>query len=166
MRTAREKGGALELMDDVQTASRRAHGVTVDLVEYVIITVPDARSVPVVVSALGELVADAVVRVLDAVVVERDELGGVSFVELSELEDGLPVRDLLGTVGAILSEHDLLLASVAVRPGAAAVVIVEEDRWAERLSLAAGSVGGRIAGGERIPSARVASALAAIGIEG
>ena len=70
------------------------------------------------------------------------------------------IRHLPVTVGAMLSEHDLELAALALRPGSAAVIVVTEDRWATPLSVAARRAGGQILAGERIPAARVATALA------
>ena len=70
------------------------------------------------------------------------------------------LRDVEGEIGGLLSEQDVQVAGLALRPGTAGLVIVTEDRWAEPLSLAARGAGGRIVGGERIPPRRVTDALA------
>ena len=69
------------------------------------------------------------------------------------------LRDVDGEVGGMLSQHDIELASLALRPGTAGIVLVTEDRWAEPLSVAAQRAGGQILGGERIPASRVESVL-------
>jgi hypothetical protein len=60
----------------------------------------------------------------------------------------------------MLNDHDVELASRALRPGITAVVVVVEDRWAASLSAAARSAGGQIVAGDRIPPRRVEAALA------
>ena len=60
---------------------------------------------------------------------------------------------------ACSATHDIELASLALRPATAGIVLVTEDRWAESLSVAARRAGGRILGGERIPASRVETVL-------
>jgi hypothetical protein len=60
----------------------------------------------------------------------------------------------------MLTDHDVALASIALRPGTTGIVVVTEDRWAESLSGAAQGAGGQIIAGERIPPPRVEGALA------
>ena len=59
--------------------------------------------------------------------------------------------DVDGEVGGLLSEDDVILAGSTLPPGASALVVVVEDRWASLLADAARQSGGRILGGERIP---------------
>ena len=131
--------------------------VTTDLVEYVIVAVRDADSLSVVADALAGLVGASTIRILDLVVVVKDSDGAVTALEPESIPS---LRDLPVTLGDMLSEHDIQLASVAIDPDRAAVVLVTEDRWAEPLSVAARRAGGQIIAGERIPSSRVASVLA------
>ena len=70
------------------------------------------------------------------------------------------LADVEGQVGRLLSDNDLAMASVALRPGTAGVIVVSEDHWAEPLSLAARKAGGQIVGGERVPPSRVEAVLA------
>jgi hypothetical protein len=69
-----------------------------------------------------------------------------------------PLRGL--AFDRMLSEHDIGLAALALRPGTAGMVLVTEDRWATPLSRAAQRAGGQIVGGERIPASRIETALA------
>jgi hypothetical protein len=135
-------------------------GVATDLVEYFIIAVPDLDSLALLAPALVELVQRATIRILDVVVVVKDVAGSVTPLELDVVDTMAALRGLESDLGGMLSEHDIELASVAVRPGSAGVIVVTEDRWAEPLSVAARLVGGHIVAGERIPASRVESALA------
>jgi hypothetical protein len=134
--------------------------VCTDLVEYVIIAVPAVDSLGELAPALADLVQLAAIRLLDVVVLVKDVDGAVTALELDAVESMAAIRRLDGDVGGMLSEHDITLASTALRPGTAGVVLVTEDRWAEPLSAAVHRAGGRIVAGERVPAARVESVLA------
>jgi hypothetical protein len=145
---------------DASKPADRSHKVTSDLVEYVIVAVPDQDSLATVVPALAELVQTAKIRILDLVVLLRDDAGAVTVREFEAVESMAALRRVEGEVGGLLSERDIALASIALRPGTAGIVLVTEDRWAEPLSAAARRAGGQIIAGERIPPPRVEGALA------
>jgi hypothetical protein len=136
-----------------------ADPVLPDLVEYLIVSVPALGSLELIVPALRDLVERAAIRILDLIVLVKDDQGVVRALEPDEVEP-------LGTLRAVpsgvtlLSEHDIGWASMALRAGTAALVLVTEGRWAEPLSTAAQRAGGQIIAGERIPAARVESVLA------
>jgi hypothetical protein len=126
-----------------------------DLVEYVVITVPEPASAAGVATALKQLVESRQIRILDIVGV-RTGLGGVVTAVEPELVSGLEALDNVdGEVGGPLSEDDLALASGALHPGTSALTVVVEDRWALQLADAARQGGGRMIGGERIPRHRL-----------
>ena len=131
--------------------------VATDLVEYLIVAAPDAGSLSVVGVGLAELVRSSAIRILDLVLLVKDADGVVAAIDPQSVD---AIRDLPVEVGSMLSEHDVELAALALRPSSAAVVLVSEDRWAQPLSVAAQRAGGQILAGERIPAARVESALA------
>jgi hypothetical protein len=128
------------------------------LVEYLVVAFPDRAALDAVVPALANLVRSERIRVLDIVVLVRDPDGGVEVVEAAEVGSLAPVVALEGSVG-LMSENDLHLASQAVRPGEAGLVLVAEDRWAEELSAAVDRAGGQIVAGERVPWRRVEAVL-------
>jgi hypothetical protein len=137
------------------------HGddVVTDLVEYLIVGVATLDALAALVPALAELATSGVIRVLDLAAVTRHRDGTVEVLEVEAVESLAELAEVDGQVGALLSEHDLAMASVAIEPGTAAIVVVTEDRWAAPLSAAARLAGGRIVGGERIPPARVVAVL-------
>ena len=120
---------------------------------------PDLGALASLVPALVELVETARIRILDLVALEKDADGAVAALELDAVDSMAALRDVDGEVGGMLSQHDIELASLALRPGTAGIVLVTEDRWAQPLSVAAQRAGGRILGGERIPASRVESVL-------
>jgi hypothetical protein len=130
-------------------------GIVDDLVAYLVIVVPDPDALSTVVPALITLVEQATIRILDLVVLVRQDDGAVVTLELEAVEALAPLRGVDVEVGAMLSDHDLELVSEALQPGSAGVVLVTEDRWAEPLATAVRTAGGHILGGERIAARRV-----------
>jgi Family of unknown function (DUF6325) len=133
--------------------------IRTDLVEYMIVVVPNEDALGPVGSALAKLVEKAKIRILDLVVLAREANGAVTVLELEAIESMASLRSLDIEVGGMLSEHDLELAALALKPGMPGVVLVSEDLWAKSLSTAAHRAGGQIIAGERIPAARVEAAL-------
>jgi hypothetical protein len=133
--------------------------VATDLVAYVVVVVPNVGSLAHVAPALAGLAESAMIRILDLVVVVRDTAGAVDVLEPGTVESMAVLADLDGDAGGLLSDHDIELASHALRPGTVGVVLVAEDRWAEPLSAAVRGAGGQIVAGERIPASRVEAAL-------
>jgi hypothetical protein len=131
--------------------------VSPDLVEYLIVSVPDLEALSGVGQALAGLADDGTVRILDLVIVERGADGTVTVVEPSLVA---AVATLGVTASGLLCQHDIELAALAVQPGTVGLVVVTEDRWARPLSAAARNAGGRIVAGDRIPAQRVEATLA------
>jgi hypothetical protein len=143
----------------------RQHGnrpddVATDLVEYFIIEVPGLDSLAGLTPALSEMVEHQAIRILDLVVIVKQADGAASQLELDDLDSMAMLRDLDGDIGGVLSDHDIELASLALRTGSTGMILVTEDRWAGPLSVAAQRAGGQIIAGDRIPPARVESVLA------
>jgi hypothetical protein len=145
--------------DDAATDRVVADRVAADLVEYLIVAVPDLASLEPLAPAIAQLVHRGAIRILDAVVVLQGLDGVVDALELDAVESMAAVRDLFDGSGGMLSGHDVELAALALRPGSAGLVLVTEDRWAQPLSDAARRAGGQVLTGERIPALRVESAL-------
>jgi hypothetical protein len=129
--------------------------IDVDLVEYVMVEVPELSSLDRVATALAELVRSHAIRILDVVTVVKASDGSVEVLETLRA-----LGQVGGYFGGFLSSRDLILAAQAVAPGSTAIVLLAEDRWAEPLSGAARAAGGRVLGGERVPRSRIYPALA------
>jgi hypothetical protein len=147
-------------MPEVPPPRERSGEVVTDLVQYLMVVVPDVDSLRGVASGLAALVDSKAIRILDLVVVARDSDGAVQVLELEEVPSLTGLAEVEGEVGGLLSVHDIQLISLALHPGAVGVVVVTEDRWAVALSESARQVGGVIIAGEHIPPSRVEAALA------
>ncbi len=88
---------------------------------------PSQDALAAIGTALAKLVETAKIRILDLVVLVRETDGAVTVLELDSVETLSSVRNLGIKVGGMLSEHDLELASFALKPGMPGVVLVTED---------------------------------------
>jgi hypothetical protein len=136
-------------------ADGRAHDVASDLVEYLLLMVPDAASLAAVAPALVELAEGGTVRLLDLVVIRKEVDGALEFLELEDVEALAGLRPVADGIGGLLTERDIELISLALEPATIGLVLLTEDRWALPLAAAARGVGGRIIAGERIPASRI-----------
>lgn len=126
-----------------------------DLVEYMIVLAPEIEAVPSLSLAVAALATSSMIRILDAVVVVRHRDGSLDVREVAGSDQFVELRRVMYDEICLLSDHDIALASMALPAGAAGLIVVVEDQWAEPLSAAARRVGGQIVAGERIPARRV-----------
>jgi uncharacterized membrane protein len=132
-----------------------------DLVEYLVVVVRDLDSLGTVVPALTELVASEAIRILDLVCVTKSTEGELTVKEFEQVEGMSALERVEGEVGGLLTTRDIETASRRLDAGSSAMLLVVEDRWAERLSAAAREAGGRVVGGGRISSPVADAALRA-----
>jgi hypothetical protein len=145
---------------DARDRAQHRGEVAADLVEYLIVSTPDLASLSTLVPALAALADSGLIRILDLVALERHPDGAVEVLEFEAVTSLSALAEVEGQVGHLLTEHDIAMASTALRPGTAGILFVTEDRWARPLSLAARQAGGQIVAGERVPRSRVEAAYA------
>ncbi len=116
-----------------------------------------------VASAIAELVAAGLVRVLDVVLVNKDENGEVTLAEITDVDgDGLPdLVALQGDIPGLLSESDAGAAVEAMPNSSAVMMIAWENSWLIRTGEAIRNNGGSLVAFERIPAADLQAVLAA-----
>jgi hypothetical protein len=118
-------------------------------------------------SILGELhtaVAAGIIRVLDAMVLIKDDEGGVIGVDLEELSDEEKGRlgfIETGTRGLFDAEDSATLAE-GLAPGSAIIALAIEHKWAIGLTNALYNSGAEIALTTRVPAPIVNERLAAV----
>jgi Family of unknown function (DUF6325) len=147
-------------VSDSPPPPERSEPIVTDLVEYLIVVAPDQEALGTVAPALVELVESDTIRILDLVLIARERDGAVTMLGADAVAGAGELARLDVTVSGMLTEHDVELAAMALRPGTAGIVLVTEDRWAGPLSAAARQAGGRIVAGDRIPPERVERVLA------
>jgi len=118
---------------------------------------PTGEIAPIVV----DLVDKGIIRILDLMLIAKDEDGVVSGLELADF-DGDGTVDLLvfqGASSGILGEDDASAAGEALEPGSAAVLLMFENRWAAPFAIAVRRAGGRLVDFQRIPVQALLAAL-------
>ena len=108
--------------DDVAAGpAAEVSGSDLDLVEYVVISVPELSSAVAVAEALRSLVASAQIRILDLVGVVTGFDGRSTVIEADLLPGLATLEGVDGEVGGLLSEDDVVLAGSALPPGTSAL---------------------------------------------
>ena len=138
--------------------------MTIGPVEYVIIGFPGNRFNGKILPEFANLVDQGIVRFLDVVFIKKDSFGNIERFEYDGLDDvaEFGFADIDGTIGGVISDDDIDVASEVLAPDTSAALIVWEHLWATRAADAVRDSGGVIIGGERIPHDLVEAAMAGL----
>jgi len=111
--------------------------------------------------AIAELQAAGTIRLLDAVVVNKDADGTLTYLEITDIDgDGeLDLVALQGDAPGMLTEDDAAAGAEAMPPGSAILMLAWENTWAVRAAVAIRENGGVLVAQERIPAADVQAVL-------
>jgi hypothetical protein len=134
-------------------------------VDYIVVEFPKDRA-----NFKGEIADELValmdrdlVRVLDLVILHKNDDGSI---EVDELEDvaeesvGALAR-LEGDLGLILAADDMEHLAAAIEPGSIAGILVWENRWAGPFGAAVRRAGGQLVASGRIPTQALLAAVEA-----
>jgi Family of unknown function (DUF6325) len=103
-------------------------------VDYVVVEFPagQSRFTGEMAAALTELVARGLVRVLDLLIVRKNDDGSFEPFELADLDDREvgELRAFEKNVAELLAEDDVAAIAAAMEPGSIAGVVVWENAWA------------------------------------
>jgi len=114
-----------------------------------------------VASAIADLVAQGIVRVLDIVLVNKDENGQTTLFEVTDVDgDGIP--DLIaikGDIPGLLSEDDAAAAIESMPNSSAIAMFAWENTWLIRAGQAIRNNGGTLVAFERIAAEDVQAVL-------
>jgi hypothetical protein len=132
-------------------------------VDYVVIEFPDGVHKGEAAPLLVDLVDRGIIRILDLILIRKNEDGTVSGLEIADLDgDGVSdFRVFEGASSGLMSDEDREEAGNILEPGAAALVIMFENRWAAPFGKAMREAGGQLAAFGRIPTQGLLAALEA-----
>jgi Family of unknown function (DUF6325) len=132
-------------------------------VDYIVVEFPGSKFSGEIAPALRDLVDRGLVRVLDLLVLKKEEDGTIEAFELSDLEDTEigELRRHEGELAMLLSEDDVKAVAAAIDPGTTAGVLVWENSWAAPFASAVRHSGGQLVASGRIPIQALVAAIEA-----
>jgi hypothetical protein len=110
---------------------------------------------------LAALIDNNTVRVLDLVIVQKDENGEFEALELDDLDDVGELEAAEATLAEILAAEDLAHIANAMDPGTVAAVLVWENTWASPFATAIRESEGQLVASGRIPTQALIAAFEA-----
>ena len=132
-------------------------------VDWIVVEFPGSRFNGEIVPALVDLVQRDLVRVLDLLVLKKDDDGTLEAFELSNLDDKEvgELRSYESELAMLLSEEDVTSLAAAIEPGSSAGVVVWENTWAAPFASAVRRSGGQLVASGRIPTQALLAAIEA-----
>ena len=122
-------------------------------VDWIVVEFPGSRFKGEIAPALEDLVERGIVRVLDLLILRKDDDGTLEAFELSDLDETEmgSLRSYETELAMLLSEDDVNAVAAAVEPGSTAAVLVWENTWAAPFASAVRRAGGLLVASGRIP---------------
>jgi len=132
-------------------------------VDWIVVEFPGSRFNGQIAPALLDLVERDLVRVLDLLVLKKDDDGSLEAFELSDLDEGEigGFREYESELAMLLSEEDVTSLAAAIEPGSSAAVLVWENTWAAPFASAVRRSGGQLVASGRIPIQALLAAIEA-----
>jgi len=138
-------------------------------IDYLVVEFPANRAnfKGEVAEELTSLVDRDLVRVLDLVLLRKEEDGTVEFAELADVEDAHvgELAALETDLAVMLAASDVAAIGEVIEPGSIAAVLVFENRWAGPFGSAVRRAGGQLVANGRIPTQALLAAAEADAIE-
>jgi uncharacterized membrane protein len=125
--------------------------MTTGPVEYLVLAFPDEAVSADIIPELADLVAKKVIRILDAVIVNKDASGEVFSAELDEIDGLAAFLDIDGEISGLIGPDDVSIVGEDLHPGSSAVILLIEDLWAAPLASALDRSGAVLLERTRIP---------------
>jgi hypothetical protein len=136
---------------------------TMGPVDYLIVEFPAGRQnfTGEMVEELIRLSENGIIRVLDLLIIVKNDDGSVDAMEIDDLEGADEIRRLEGEIAEILAADDVEMLAAAIEPGTVAGVLVWENTWAAPFGSAARRAGGQLVATGRIPIQAIAASMEA-----
>jgi Family of unknown function (DUF6325) len=132
-------------------------------VDFLVIEFPEGQQnfTGEIADALVKLVDAGTIRVIDAVILMKDDDGSVDAMELEDAGDLGDLVQLEAELAELLAADDIARLANAMEPGSVAGVLVYENLWAAPFAAAARRAGGQLIANGRIPIQAIIASLEA-----
>jgi Family of unknown function (DUF6325) len=107
------------------------------------------------------LVDSGTIRVIDILILTKNEDGSVEAMELSDIEDLGPLQAVEAELAELLAAEDVEHLAAAMEPGSTAGVLIWENLWAAPFASAARRSGGQLIANGRIPIQAIIASIEA-----
>jgi hypothetical protein len=136
-------------------------------VDWIVVEFPGSKFKGEIAPILDDLVERGTIRVLDLLLIRKDEDGALEFFELSDLDESEigTLRAYETELATLLSEDDVNAVAAAVEPGSTAALLVWENRWAAPFGSAVRRAGGQLVASGRIPVQALLAAVEAAEVD-
>jgi len=132
-------------------------------VDYVVVEFPAGKSnfTGEMAKELIALVEAGTIRLIDVLILTKNEDGTVDATELSDIEELGELQALEGQLAELLAAEDVDHLAAAMEPGSTAGVLIWENLWAAPFASAARRSGGRLIANGRIPIQAIIASIEA-----
>jgi hypothetical protein len=132
-------------------------------IDYIVVEFPAGASnfTGEMAEELLKLVDSGIIRVVDVLILVKDEDGVVDAIELSDIEELGELQALEVELAELLAEEDVEYLAAAMDPGSTAGVLIWENLWAAPFASAARRSGGQLIADGRIPIQAIIASIEA-----
>ena len=132
-------------------------------VDYVVVEFPAGASnfTGEMADELLKLVDSGIIRVIDVLILTKDEDGTVDAMELSDVPELGELRALEAQLAELLAAEDVEHLAAPMEPGSTAGVLIWENLWAAPFASAARHSGGQLIANGRIPIQAIIASIEA-----
>jgi Family of unknown function (DUF6325) len=132
-------------------------------VDYLVVEFPAGKSnfTGEMATELVKLVDSGTIRVIDILILTKNEDGSVDAMELSDVEELGPLQVLEAELAELLAADDVEDLAAAMEPGSTAGVLIWENLWAAPFASAARRSGGQLIANGRIPIQAIIASIEA-----
>jgi Family of unknown function (DUF6325) len=132
-------------------------------VDFVVVEFPAGKSnfTGEMADELLALVDAGTIRLIDVLILVKNNDGTVEAMELSELEELGELQAIEAQLAELLAEDDVIHLAAAMEPGSTAGVLIYENLWAAPFAAAARRSGGQLIANGRIPIQAIIASIEA-----
>jgi hypothetical protein len=132
-------------------------------VDYLVVEFPVGASnfTGEMANELIALVESGTIRLIDVLILTKNEDGTIDAMELSDLHELGELQALEAQLAELLAEEDVEHLAAAMEPGSTAGVLIWENLWAAPFAAAARRSGGQLIANGRIPIQAIIASIEA-----
>jgi hypothetical protein len=132
-------------------------------VDYLVVEFPAGESnfTGEMAQELVALVDSGTIRLIDVLILTKDENGAIDAMELSDVDDLGPLEQVEADLAELLAADDVEHLAAAMDPGSTAGVVIWENLWAAPFASAARRSGGQLIADGRIPIQAIIASIEA-----